>query len=55
MDHLDQNNEAGLLLSVDFEKAFDYLEWDFVQYCLKQFSFDPSLIKWVNVFYKDIL
>ena len=55
MDHLDQNNEAGLLLSADFEKAFDCLEWDFVEYCLKQINFGPSLVKWVNVFYKDVI
>jgi exonuclease III len=54
MDHLDQNNEAGLLLSADFEKAFDCLEWGFVEYCLNKLNFGPSLIKWVNVFYKDI-
>jgi len=43
MDNLDQNNEAGILLLVDLEKAFDCLEWDFVEDCLKQLNCGPSL------------
>ena len=54
IDHLDQNNETGVLLSANFENASDCLEWDFLEYFLKQLNFVYSFIKWVNVFDKDI-
>ena len=54
MDYLDENNQAALLLSADFEKAFDCLEWKFVEYCLNKFNFGYSLIKWVKLFHTDI-
>ena len=44
----------GLLLFIDFEKAFDAIEWAFVRKALEHFGFVPSLIKWINLFYSDI-
>ena len=44
----------GLLLFVDFEKAFDSLEWSFCDKSLKYFNFGPSLIAWIKLFYTDI-
>lgn len=43
----------GLLLFVDFEKAFDTLEWSFIVKTLKYYNFGPSLISWVNTLYCD--
>ena len=40
----------GLLLFVDFEKAFDSLEWSFCDKSLKYFNFGPSLIAWIKLF-----
>ena len=44
----------GLLLFLDFEKAFDSLEWPFIHKTLEHFGFGPTLIKWVKVFYCNI-
>ena len=44
----------GLLLFVDFEKAFDTIEWTFVWKVLEHFGFGCSLINWVNLFYSNI-
>jgi hypothetical protein len=44
----------GLLLLVDFEKAFDSLEWDFMFKCLNFLGFAESIIKWVKHFYTYI-
>ena len=46
-------NIPGLLLFLDFEKAFDTLEWHFIRKALQHFGFGQSLINWVNVFYSS--
>ena len=51
MHYLEENDLEGLLLLVDFEKAFDSLEWDFLKNALKSFNFGPSFCKWVDTFY----
>ena len=43
-----------ILLFIDFEKAFDSLEWTFLEKCLNQSGFGPDFMRWVNIFYKDI-
>ena len=43
-----------MLLFVDFEKAFDTIEWSFVQQTLLCFGFGLSFINWINLFYSDI-
>ena len=44
----------GLLLFLDFEKAFDTLEWSFIHKTLRYFGFGPQLVKWINIFYCNI-
>ena len=48
------NDIPGIAVFLDFEKAFDSIEWDFIQKCLESFNFGPNLRQWINVFYKDI-
>ena len=47
-------NIPGIAVFLDFEKAFDSIEWDFIQKCLESFNFGPNLRQWISVFYKDI-
>ena len=47
-------NIPGLLLFLDLEKAFDTLEWTFIQKTLKYFGYGPQLLKWINIFYCNI-
>ena len=44
----------GLLLFIDFEKAFDTLEWSFIKKTLKYYNFADSLVLWIKLFYTDI-
>ena len=43
------NNKTGVLLLIDFEKAYDSLSFSFVKKCLNFFNFGESLIKWVEL------
>ena len=54
MNYTEQNNIPGLLLLIDFEKAFDSLSWSFVQKALKFLNFGPTICRWINTFYKHI-
>ena len=43
MDYTKTYEIPGLLLCIDFEKAFDSLEWNFMFKCLEVFDLDPVL------------
>ena len=40
----------GMILSIDFEKAFDTVLWKFIKKVLKYYNFDPSIISWISLF-----
>ena len=50
----DRKGKDGLLMTVDFEKAFDSISWDFLFKSLKCFNFGPEFIRWVQICYTDI-
>ncbi len=49
-----QKQLPGILLSIDFEKAFDYLNWNFLFKTLKHINFGEIFINYVKNMYKDI-
>ena len=49
-----EQKKPGILLLIDFEKAFDSVAWSFIQKALKYFNFKKDIIKWIEIFYKDI-
>ena len=54
MDFTVDENIPGLLIFINFQKAFDSLEWNFLLRCLESFNFGFSLIRWVITFCKNI-
>ena len=52
--YLDEQNLPGMLLNVDFEKAFNWISWDFMFKVLKAYGFREDFVKWIVVFYKNI-
>lgn len=54
IDYAEKQNIPGLLLFVDFEKAFNTLEWTFVEKTLSFYNFDESIISWIKLLYTDI-
>ena len=47
------NNLSGVILLVDFEKAFDSISFSFILETLNFYNFGHDLIKWVNLLLKD--
>ena len=45
-----QQEIPGLLLSVDFQQAFDSVSWKFIAKTLDCFNFGPSFKKWTKTF-----
>ena len=43
-----------MILFLDFEKAFDSLEWYYLFKVLDIMNFGPSFINWIHTFYKNI-
>ena len=48
--YAESQNISGILLLIDFEKAFDTLEWNFIEKTLHYYNFGDSLITWVKLF-----
>ena len=47
IDYAEDINLDGILLFLDFQKAFDSIEWNFMNMRLKKFGFGDLFIKWV--------
>ena len=54
MEHRKSHNTPGILVSLDFQKAFDSLEWSFMMKTLDIFNFGTSIKPWISTFYTNI-
>ena len=54
IETIESQNLSALLAFLDFEKAFDKINWTFLQNTLKQFGFGNILIEWVKILSTDI-
>ena len=54
MDFTAKENIPGLLLFIDFQKAFDSVEWEFLIESLKKFNFGRDFLQWMKTFYNYI-
>ena len=53
LDYTSRKNIAAVLISVDFEKAFDRVEYSSLYSSLEYFGFGNYLIKWMKIFFTD--
>ena len=49
--YANKKNLPGAILFLDFKKAFDSLEWDFMFQALKKYDFGEKFLKWVRILY----
>ena len=45
---VERQDESGLILLVDYEKAFDSLSWGFISKTLSMYNFGPKIINWIE-------
>ena len=50
MFHTLKANKPGIAIFLDFRKAFDTIEWEFLFKALKTFNFGSDFISWVKTF-----
>ena len=46
-------NVPGILLQLDFRKAFDTIEWELIQRTIALFNFGESIQRWISTFYSN--
>ena len=54
MEFTKMRDYQGIMTAIDFEKAFDSLNWIFLLKSLECFGFGESFSRWVRTFYKNI-
>ena len=50
----EKNKIPGLLMLIDFEKAFDSVSWSLLYRTLKLFNFQESFIRWIRTFNTNV-
>lgn len=53
IDFCNHTNIAGVLVGVDFYKAFDTLAWDSIFVALRGFGFHDQFISWIKTLFKN--
>ena len=54
IDYCNQNNIPAFLISVDFEKAFDMINWHALDLILTKYNFGPRMKQMIQICYQDI-
>ena len=54
LDYTERYNINGMLVAIDFQKAFDSVNRGFMFKAPSIFNFGPSLIRWIQTLYKNI-
>ena len=52
-EYCTDNDQDGILLFLDFEKAFDSIEWNFLFKTLEKFNFGENFLRWMKILYTN--
>ena len=55
MEYTEAKNLPGILLFIDFRKAFNTIEWNFLHKCIELYNFGPNIRKWISILYFKLL
>ena len=53
MSHTKQEEKLGIAIFLDFRKAFDTIEWNYLRAALQTFNFGPDILNWFQVIYNQ--
>ena len=53
IDYANMRNDNGSIIFLDQEKAFDRVEWEWLDTCLIKYNFGNKFRSWVNMLLKD--
>ena len=48
------DNIPGMAIFIDFKKAFDSVDWNFLAKVMEAFNFGPQIRKWIKTFYTEL-
>ena len=51
IDYAREQMIPGMIVAIDFEKAFDSVSWEFLLETLRSFNFGPNFTKWIDIIY----
>ena len=54
IDYCEANSQSCVVISIDFKKAFDLVEWKAIEFTLEKFKFPKKFINLVKILYTDI-
>ena len=54
MTYTEEKNIPGIALFIDFKKAFDTIEWNVINCCLKAYNFGPNIQNWVKILCNNV-
>ena len=49
IDYMNNTNQPGIILALDYSRAFDSISKDFIVWSFKKFGFGENFVKWVKV------
>ena len=54
LDFTKARGYKGIMTAIDFEKAFDSVNWNFLLKSMESFGFGESFMAWIKTFYKNV-
>ena len=52
--YTDKLNQKGIAIFLDFKKAFDSIEWNYLLETLRLFNFGLDIQNWIKIFYNNV-
>ena len=54
MEYTEAKNLPGIMPFIDFRKAFENIEWNFLYKCTVLYNFGPNIRKWICILYNNV-